>query len=59
MKKPLNYYGYAFDDPTTYYNEDYVKTKKGKKKLKNVIKDVKNFKKKSKQMDLIVQNVGT
>ncbi len=33
MKKPLNYYGYAFDDPSDSYNEDFLKTKAGKKQV--------------------------
>jgi len=28
MKKPLNYYGFAFSDPKEGYNEHYLKTKK-------------------------------
>lgn len=34
MKKPLNYFGSAFDNPRKGYNKDYLKTKEGKKEIK-------------------------
>jgi len=40
MKKPLNYYGFAFSDPKEGYNEHYLKTKKGKKEIKKQVKSI-------------------
>jgi len=34
LKKPNNYFGYAFKKPGKDYNSDYKKTKKGKKEIK-------------------------
>ena len=34
MKKPLNYFGHAFDNPKEDYNSKFLKTKKGKKEIK-------------------------
>ena len=38
MKKPKNYYGYAFMDPEETYDTKYLNTKKGKKGLKKILK---------------------
>ena len=35
LKKPLNYFGYAFDDLKEGYNPKFLKTKEGKKEIKN------------------------
>lgn len=35
LKKPFNYFGYAFDDPKEGYNPKFLKTKEGKKEIKN------------------------
>jgi hypothetical protein len=34
MKKPKGYSGFAFDEPRNHYNEEYLKTKAGKKDIK-------------------------
>jgi hypothetical protein len=49
MKKPLNYYGFAFDDPKEYYNEEFLETKKGKKEIKKQKKSKKRLKKQIKE----------
>lgn len=49
MKKPLNYYGYAFDDPKEGYNEEFLKSKKGKKEIKKQKKYNRRLKKQLKE----------
>lgn len=49
MKKPLNYFGYAFNNPVKEYNAKFLKTKKGKKELKREIKYRKSLRKELKQ----------
>ena len=38
MKKPLNYYGFAFDKPEKGFNKKYLKSKKGIKEIKKIKK---------------------
>ena len=45
LRKPLNYYGYAFDDPKKGYNPKFLKTKEGKKEIKKTIKYNKKLRK--------------
>lgn len=45
MKKPLNYFGYAFSDPKEGYNPRFLKSKKGKKEIKKIIKSNERLKK--------------
>ena len=45
MKKPLNYFGYTFDDCKSGYNKQYLKSKKGKKDMKRCKKQNKKYKK--------------
>jgi len=47
MKKPLNYYGYAFAKPGEGYNDEYLASKEGKKEIK---KDKKRKKKLQKEL---------
>jgi hypothetical protein len=49
MKKPLNYFGHAFDDPSEVYNKEFLKSKKGKKKVKKQIKRNKKYQKELKE----------
>ncbi len=49
MKKPLNYFGYAFNNPEEEYNQKYIKTKKGKKEIKKEKKYNKKLRKELKQ----------
>lgn len=52
MKKPLNYFGYAFDNPTDRYNKEYLESKKGKKEVKKQIKRNKKYQKELKENGL-------
>ena len=45
MKKPLNYFGYAFSDPKSGFNKRFLKSKKGKKEIKKIIESNKRLKK--------------
>lgn len=49
MKKPLNYFGYAFDDPKEGYNKEFLKSKKGKKEVKKQKKRNKKYQKELKK----------
>ena len=49
MKKPLNYYGFAFENPEEIYDKDYLKTKKGKKEVKKHNKRCKKLQKEIKE----------
>lgn len=49
MKKPLNYYGIAFDDPKKGYNKEFLSSKKGKKEIKKQEKSNKRLKKQIKK----------
>lgn len=49
MKKPLNYYGFAFDKPGKGYNKDFLKTEKGKKEIKKEKKSKKRLQKQLKK----------
>lgn len=49
MKKPLNYYGYAFEDPKRGYNEEFLETKEGKKEIKKTEKSKKKLRKQIKE----------
>lgn len=48
-KKPLNYFGSAFDKPGSGMNKKYLKTKEGKKDIKREKKRQKKWKKQIKQ----------
>lgn len=43
MSKPLNYYGFAFQEPGAGFSEDFLKTKDGKKAVENEIKRNKKY----------------
>ena len=45
MKKPKNYYGFAFDDCRDGYNKKYLKSKAGKKEIKKCKKRMKKYRK--------------
>lgn len=49
MKKPLNYFGHAFNNPGKEYSAKFLKTKKGKNELKDEIKYRKSLRKELKQ----------
>ena len=45
MKKPLNYFGFAFDDPSSGYNRKYINSKEGQKEIKKIKKRYKKYRK--------------
>jgi len=49
MKKPENYYGFAFSDCKDGYNKKYLKSKKGKKDIKKCKKRQKRLRKQLKK----------
>ena len=49
MKKPLNYYGMAFDEPGSGYNKKFLESKEGKKEIKKTKKRQKSLRKELKK----------
>ena len=50
--RPLNYFGYAFNDPSDGYNKEFLNSKKGKKEVKKQKKRNKKYQKELKEKGL-------